>query len=33
MDFTQKLAQKDSHVLAIDGKTVRGVASEYSGVK
>jgi hypothetical protein len=29
MDFTQKLAQKDSRVLAIDGKTVRGVASQF----
>ena len=29
MEFTQKLAQEDSRVIAIDGKTVRGVASEH----
>ena len=29
MDFTQKLAQNDSRVVAIDGKTVRGVASQF----
>lgn len=29
MEFTKKLAQKDSRVVAIDGKTVRGVASEF----
>lgn len=27
--FSQSLAQKDSRVVAIDGKTVRGVASEF----
>lgn len=29
MEFTQALAQKDSRVVAIDGKTVRGVASKF----
>jgi predicted transposase YbfD/YdcC len=29
IDFTQKLATKDSRVVAIDGKTVRGVASQF----
>ena len=29
MDFTQSLATKDSRVVAIDGKTVRGVASAF----
>lgn len=29
MDFTQSLATKDSRVVAIDGKTVRGVASVF----
>ena len=29
MEFTQRLAQKDSRVVAIDGKTVRGVASQF----
>jgi predicted transposase YbfD/YdcC len=29
IDFTQKLANKDSRVIAIDGKTVRGVASNF----
>lgn len=29
MKFTQKLAQEDSRVIAIDGKTVRGVASQH----
>lgn len=29
MEFTQGLAQKDSRVVAIDGKTVRGVASKF----
>lgn len=29
MEFTQKLSQKDARVVAIDGKTVRGVASKF----
>lgn len=29
MEFTKTLAQKDSRVIALDGKTVRGVASEF----
>jgi predicted transposase YbfD/YdcC len=29
MDFTQKLATKDSRVVSIDGKTIRGVNSEF----
>jgi predicted transposase YbfD/YdcC len=29
MEFTQNLAQKDSRVIAIDGKTIRGVASKF----
>lgn len=29
MEFTQKLAELDSRVVAIDGKTVRGVASQF----
>jgi hypothetical protein len=29
IEFTQGLAQKDSRVVAIDGKTVRGVASKF----
>jgi predicted transposase YbfD/YdcC len=29
MEFTQKLAKVDSRVVAIDGKTVRGVASKF----
>lgn len=29
MDFTQKLATKDSRVVCIDGKTIRGVNSEF----
>jgi predicted transposase YbfD/YdcC len=29
IDFTQKLANKDSRVIAIDGKTVRGLASNF----
>jgi hypothetical protein len=27
MEFMQKLAKKDSRVIAIDGKTIRGLAS------
>jgi predicted transposase YbfD/YdcC len=29
LEFTQHLAQKDSRVIAIDGKTIRGVASRF----
>lgn len=29
IDFTQKLANKNSRIIAIDGKTVRGVASNF----
>jgi len=29
IDFTKNLAQNDSRVIAIDGKTVRGVASQF----
>ena len=29
MEFTQKISQKDARVVAIDGKTVRGVASKF----
>jgi hypothetical protein len=29
MEYVQKLASKDRRVVAIDGKTVRGIASEF----
>jgi predicted transposase YbfD/YdcC len=31
IEFSQRLAQKDSRIVAMDGKTIRGVASKFGG--